>query len=98
MADSQTAVSLDLMVNCIGKNHEDMFFDIETALKRLHQVERTTITITDIGAPTRWEIKHEEKRKTERRQEEICGKPPNRLTLCPYTLKVGCLQIKAKVK
>jgi hypothetical protein len=52
MEDTQTAVTVDLMVDCIWRNHENVFIDAERATKQTHKAELTTISITDPGNPT----------------------------------------------
>jgi hypothetical protein len=96
--DTQTAVTVDIMVDCMGRDHDNVFIDAERAIKTTHKAELTTISITDPGNLTPWERSMQEKKAKDLRYEQMCGAPPNRLTLCRYSLKIDCAHLKTKIK
>eukprot|EP00978_Attheya_sp_CCMP212_P035937 scaffold159294_cov46-Attheya_sp.AAC.2 len=98
MQETQSVAAFDLVVQCQAKDHDDLFLKAIQSTKSKLKADLKIITILDINKPTDWQIAHTERRIQDKRYKQMCGEPPNHLTLCRYTMKVDGFAMQKKIK
>jgi hypothetical protein len=77
MQETQSAVSFDLIIQCMAKDHDDLFIKAARSTKTKLKADLKIISISEIVDPTNWQIANSERRIQDKRYEQMCGKPPN---------------------